>query len=151
MNFQYRFHIRSKPRGSDGSDEENVKSLGPVTLLLKGQDLPVKSDDDKEVHPVPNKQHYNRKIYPSYSDAMFYVVKSYTRDDATVHLWDTTGRNPKLSWMKQHSEPTAGISFSPSNDKIIVSVGLDKKLYTYDSGSRRTTSCISYEAPFFLL
>lgn len=64
MNFQYRFHIRSKPRGSNGSDEENVKSLGPVTLLLKGQDLPVKSDDDKEVHPVPNKQHYNRKIYP---------------------------------------------------------------------------------------
>ncbi|KAI5418188.1 hypothetical protein KIW84_042717 [Lathyrus oleraceus] len=64
MNFQYRFHIRSKPRGSNGSDEENVKSLGPVALLLKGQDLPVKSDDDKEVHPVPNKQHYNRKIYP---------------------------------------------------------------------------------------
>ncbi|KAI5389464.1 hypothetical protein KIW84_074937 [Lathyrus oleraceus] len=64
MNFQYRFHIRSKPRGSNGSDEENVKSLGSVALLLKGQDLPVKSDDDKEVHPVPNKQHYNRKIYP---------------------------------------------------------------------------------------
>lgn len=72
-------------------------------------------------------------------------------DDGTVHLWDTTGCNPKLSWMEQHSAPTAGISFSPSNDKIIASVGLDKKLYTYDSGSRRTTSCISCEAPFFLL
>lgn len=32
--------------------------------------------------------------------------------------------------------------------QIIASVGLDKKLYTYDSGSRRSTSCISYEAPF---
>ncbi|XP_027187732.2 LOW QUALITY PROTEIN: protein NEDD1 [Cicer arietinum] len=69
-------------------------------------------------------------------------------DDGTVHLWDTTGRSPKVSWMKQHSAPTAGISFSPSNDKIIASVGLDKKLYTYDSGSRRPTSCISCEAPF---
>ncbi|XP_027331322.1 protein NEDD1 isoform X2 [Abrus precatorius] len=69
-------------------------------------------------------------------------------DDGTVHLWDTTGRSPKVSWMKQHSAPTAGISFSPSNDKIIASVGLDKKLYTYDSGSRRPSSCISYEAPF---
>ncbi|KAG6670166.1 protein NEDD1 isoform X2 [Carya illinoinensis] len=69
-------------------------------------------------------------------------------DDGTVHLWDTTGRNPKVSWLKQHSAPTAGISFSPSNDKIIASVGLDKKLYTYDSGSRRPSSCISYEAPF---
>ncbi|KAI5434547.1 hypothetical protein KIW84_021400 [Lathyrus oleraceus] len=49
MNLQYRFHIRSKPRGSNSSDDENVKSLGPVTSLLKGQDLPVKSDDDKEV------------------------------------------------------------------------------------------------------
>ncbi|CAJ2642133.1 unnamed protein product [Trifolium pratense] len=72
-------------------------------------------------------------------------------DDGTVHLWDTTGRNPKVSWMKQHSAPTAGIGFSPSNDKIIASVGLDKKLYTYDSGSRRPTSCISYEAPFSCL
>ncbi|CAN0837688.1 Protein NEDD1 [Linum grandiflorum] len=50
--------------------------------------------------------------------------------------------------MKQHSAPTAGVSFSPSNDKIIASVGLDKKLYSYDSGSRRFSSCISYEAPF---
>ncbi|KAL2317203.1 hypothetical protein Fmac_031079 [Flemingia macrophylla] len=69
-------------------------------------------------------------------------------DDGTVHLWDTTGRSPKVSWIKQHSAPTAGISFSSSNDKIIASVGLDKKLYIYDSGSRRPSSCISYEAPF---
>lgn len=32
--------------------------------------------------------------------------------------------------------------------QIIASVGLDKKLYTYDSGSRRPSSCIPYEAPF---
>ncbi|KDP44868.1 hypothetical protein JCGZ_01368 [Jatropha curcas] len=69
-------------------------------------------------------------------------------DDGSAHLWDTTGRSPKVSWLKQHSAPTAGIGFSPSNDKIIASVGLDKKLYTYDSGSRRPSSCISYEAPF---
>ncbi|CAA7054143.1 unnamed protein product [Microthlaspi erraticum] len=69
-------------------------------------------------------------------------------DDGTVHLWDTTGRNPKMSWLKQHSAPTAGACFSPSNDKIIASVGLDKKLYTYDSGSRRPSSCIPYETPF---
>lgn len=40
-----------------------------------------------------------------------------------------------------------GSAFS-SSCQIIASVGLDKKLYTYDSGSRRYTSCISYEAPF---
>ncbi|KAL4575058.1 hypothetical protein LXL04_021899 [Taraxacum kok-saghyz] len=69
-------------------------------------------------------------------------------DDGSVHLWDTTGRNPKVSWLKQHSAPTAGVSFSPSNDKMIASVGLDKKLYTFDSGSRRPSFCIPYEAPF---
>ncbi|KAJ8747356.1 hypothetical protein K2173_012936 [Erythroxylum novogranatense] len=69
-------------------------------------------------------------------------------DDGSVHLWDTTGRNPKASWLKQHSAPAAGVSFSPSSDKIIASVGLDKKLYTYDAGSRRPSSCIAYEAPF---
>ncbi|KAG5377297.1 hypothetical protein IGI04_041893 [Brassica rapa subsp. trilocularis] len=68
-------------------------------------------------------------------------------DDGTVHLWDTTGRNPKMSW-KQHSAPAAGVCFSPSDEKKIASVGMDKKLYTYDSGSKRFSSCISYEAPF---
>ncbi|KAJ6830884.1 protein NEDD1 [Iris pallida] len=69
-------------------------------------------------------------------------------DDGSIHLWDTTGRLPKVSWLKQHSAPTTGVCFSPSSDKIVASVGLDKKLYTYDSGSRRPTSCTPYEAPF---
>ncbi|KAG5533496.1 hypothetical protein RHGRI_027616 [Rhododendron griersonianum] len=56
-----------------------------------------------------------------------------------------------VSWLKQHSAPTAGICFSPSNDKVIGSVGLDKKLYTFDSGSRRHSFCIPYEAPFSTL
>ncbi|XVE99643.1 hypothetical protein REPUB_Repub03eG0217600 [Reevesia pubescens] len=71
-----------------------------------------------------------------------------TGDDGSVQLWDTTGNSLRFSWLKQHSAPTAGISFSPSNDKIITSVGLDKKLYTYDSGSRRPSAFISHEAPF---
>ncbi|XP_020599101.1 protein NEDD1 [Phalaenopsis equestris] len=65
-----------------------------------------------------------------------------------MHVWDTTGRAPKVSWLKQHSAPTTGIGFSPSSEKIIASVGLDKKLYTFDSAMRRPTSCIPYEAPF---
>ncbi|KAJ9553425.1 hypothetical protein OSB04_017470 [Centaurea solstitialis] len=69
-------------------------------------------------------------------------------DDGSVHLWDTTGRSPKVSWLSQHTAPTAGVSFSPSNDKMIASVGLDKKLYTFDSGSRRHSFCIPYESPF---
>lgn len=69
-------------------------------------------------------------------------------DDGSIHMWDTTGRSPKASWLKQHSAPTSAVSFSPSNDKIIASVGLDMKLYTFDSGSKKPSSCIPYEAPF---
>lgn len=69
-------------------------------------------------------------------------------DDGSVDLWDTTGRSPKVHWLKQHSAPATSVCFSPSSDKIIASVGLDKKLYTYDSGTRRPTSCTHYEAPF---
>ncbi|KAJ4978571.1 hypothetical protein NE237_009351 [Protea cynaroides] len=69
-------------------------------------------------------------------------------DDGSVHLWDTTGCSPKISWSKQHSAPTIGVSFSPSNDKIIASVGLDKKSNTFDSSTKRSTFCIPYEAPF---
>lgn len=69
-------------------------------------------------------------------------------DDGSVHLWDTTGRSPKISWLKQHSAPTTGLCFSPSSDKIIASVGLDKKLLTFDSGTKKPTYCIPYEAPF---
>ncbi|RZC78467.1 hypothetical protein C5167_002647 [Papaver somniferum] len=71
-------------------------------------------------------------------------------DDGSVHLWDTAARNskPKASWLKQHSAPTTGVSFSPTNDKMIATVGLDKKLYTYDCGTKRPPICMSYEAPF---
>ncbi|WVZ75189.1 hypothetical protein U9M48_023271 [Paspalum notatum var. saurae] len=69
-------------------------------------------------------------------------------DDGSVHLWDTTAKSPKLSWLKQHSAPTSGVCISPSSDKIIATIGLDKKLYILDSGSRRPTHTIPHEAPF---
>ncbi|KAG0617642.1 hypothetical protein M758_4G004200 [Ceratodon purpureus] len=69
-------------------------------------------------------------------------------DDGTVHLWDTTSRTPKLSWLKQHSAPTTGLCFSPTTDKMIVSAGLDKKLYIYDPGVKKPVYCVPYEAPF---
>ncbi|URE46665.1 WD domain, G-beta repeat [Musa troglodytarum] len=53
-------------------------------------------------------------------------VLSTAGDDGSVHLWDTTGRSPK----------------------IIATVGLDKKLYMFDSGTKRPTSCMPFEAPF---
>ncbi|KAG6546910.1 hypothetical protein Mapa_011526 [Marchantia paleacea] len=69
-------------------------------------------------------------------------------DDGSVHIWDTTSRSPKISWLKQHTAPTTGVCFSPCNDKMMVSVGLDKKLYTYDLGIRKPVHCVPFDAPF---
>ncbi|KAH9324290.1 hypothetical protein KI387_004468, partial [Taxus chinensis] len=69
-------------------------------------------------------------------------------DEGSVHLWDTTARSPKVSWTKQHSAPTTGVCFCPSNDKMIVSVGFDKKLYSFDPTSKKPVFCIPCEAPF---
>ncbi|KAJ3693201.1 hypothetical protein LUZ60_008681 [Juncus effusus] len=69
-------------------------------------------------------------------------------DDGSVHLWDTTARSPKSSWLKQHSAPISGLCLSPSSDKIIATVGLDKKLYTFDANSKRPTSCVPHDQPF---
>ncbi|KAJ0984040.1 hypothetical protein J5N97_002396 [Dioscorea zingiberensis] len=69
-------------------------------------------------------------------------------DDGSIHLWETTGRSPKVSWLKQHSAPTTGVCFSPSSDKILASAGLDKKLYIFDSGTKRPSFFAPYETPF---
>ncbi|CAM8995393.1 unnamed protein product [Rhodiola kirilowii] len=97
----------------------------------------------------PNKQVLRVLDYSRISRHLLVIAG----DDGSTHLWDTntTGRSPKVSWLKQHSAPVTGVGFSPSHDKTLASVGLDKKLYLYDSGSKRATSCIPYESPLYSL
>lgn len=103
--------LNKGPRAANSSDDKNVKSLEPVTLLLKGQNLPSKSDG-KEVDPVPNKQQYNG-VSENYSDAKFYVIKSYSEDD--VHksikysVWTSTPNgNKKLDAAYQEAKEKSG-------------------------------------------
>ncbi|XP_020204206.1 YTH domain-containing protein ECT4 isoform X1 [Cajanus cajan] len=73
--------LNKGPRSGDGSNDKSVKGHVPVTLLLKGQDLPIKSDN-KEVSLVPNKEQCNGEDFSeNYSDAKFFVIKSYSEDD----------------------------------------------------------------------
>ena len=99
------------PRAAKSSDNTSVRSLGPVTLLLKGQDLPVKSDsDNKGVPLVTNKEQYNGEDFSeNYSDAKFFVIKSYSEDD--IHksikysVWASTPNgNKKLDAAYQEAK-----------------------------------------------
>ncbi|XP_024538354.1 protein NEDD1 [Selaginella moellendorffii] len=69
-------------------------------------------------------------------------------DDGSLHLWDTTGRSPKASWIRQHLAPASGVGFSFSNEKVIVSVGFDKRLHTYDTSVKKAVHSLSCDAPF---
>ncbi|ESW33929.1 hypothetical protein PHAVU_001G110200 [Phaseolus vulgaris] len=105
--------LNKGPRAAKSSDYKNIKSPGPVTLLLKGQNLPVKSDN-KEVLLVPNKEQYNGKLFSeNYSDAKFFVIKSYSEDD--IHksikysVWASTPNgNKKLDAAYQEAKEKTG-------------------------------------------
>lgn len=105
--------LNKGPRAAKSSDNRSVKNLGPVTLLLKGQDLPMKSDN-KEVPLVPNKEQYNGEdISENHSDAKFFVIKSYSEDD--IHksikysVWASTPNgNKKLDAAYQEAKEKPG-------------------------------------------
>ncbi|KAA3481888.1 protein NEDD1 [Gossypium australe] len=73
-------------------------------------------------------------------------------DPSSELLAASGGDTVKIFDIKLEPNDPCVLSYSPSPscivNSIIASVGLDKKLYTYDSGSRRPSAFISYEAPF---
>ncbi|XP_027350972.1 YTH domain-containing protein ECT2-like isoform X2 [Abrus precatorius] len=91
--------LNKGPRAAKSSDNRNIKSLGPVTLLLKGQNLPAKSDK-KEVSLVPNKEQYTGEDFSeNHFDAKFFVIKSYSEDDihksVKYSVWASTPNGNK--------------------------------------------------------
>ncbi|KAK7380642.1 hypothetical protein VNO78_33157 [Psophocarpus tetragonolobus] len=101
--------LNKGPRSGNSSDDKSAKGPGPVTLLLKGQNFPIKSDN-KEESIVPNKEHYNgEKFSENYSDAKFFVIKSYSEDDIhksiKYNVWASTlNGNKKLDAAYQEAK-----------------------------------------------
>ncbi|KAI4348446.1 hypothetical protein L6164_009169 [Bauhinia variegata] len=107
------FSELSKGPRAKNSDSKNGKGLEPVTLLVKGQSLPMISDN-KEVPVVPREQQYNREEFSeNYSGAKFFVIKSYSEDD--IHksikysVWASTpSGNKKLHTAYQEAKEKPG-------------------------------------------
>lgn len=69
-------------RGPRAGRFKNQKAVAPnITIAVKGQSLP--SNGNKEDSTVvPDRDQYNRAEFPiNYSDAKFYIIKSYSEDD----------------------------------------------------------------------
>eukprot|EP00268_Persea_americana_P030137 TRINITY_DN291_c0_g1_i1.p1 TRINITY_DN291_c0_g1~~TRINITY_DN291_c0_g1_i1.p1 ORF type:complete len:764 (+),score=184.27 TRINITY_DN291_c0_g1_i1:198-2294(+) len=100
-------------RGPRAGRFKNQKGVAPnITIAVKGQSLT--SNGNKEDSTVaPDRDHYNRAEFPiSYSDAKFYIIKSYSEDD--IHksikysVWASTPNgNKKLDggYGEAHDKP----------------------------------------------
>uniref|UniRef100_A0A1D1XI96 YTH domain-containing family protein n=1 Tax=Anthurium amnicola TaxID=1678845 RepID=A0A1D1XI96_9ARAE len=101
-------------RGPRSCRFKSQKGIGPnVTIAVKGQDLPSGGNiEDSSI--VPDKDQYNKEDFPEkYSDAKFFVIKSYSEDDVhksvKYNVWASTASgNKKLDAAYQESKEKAG-------------------------------------------
>ena len=55
-----------------------------------------------------------------------------TVDDGSLNLWDTLQGKSYHNFAQIHSAPAMDLVFSPFNDLVLASVGLDKHLMVFD-------------------
>ncbi|XP_059510735.1 protein NEDD1 isoform X3 [Stegostoma tigrinum] len=68
-------------------------------------------------------------------------------DSGAVTLWDVNTQQPYHTFENAHKAPASGLCFSPVNDLLFATVGLDKKINCYDTSSKMLLRSISVEAP----
>lgn len=97
-------------RGPRSGGFKNPKPMGPaINLAVKGQALP-KSDTGV----VPDREQYNKADFPvSYTEAKFFVIKSYSEDDVhksvKYNVWASTPNgNKKLDAGYREAKEKAG-------------------------------------------
>lgn len=104
-------------RGPRAKSSKNQKVFTPVVLDVKGQNIPVAGTNDVENEKPcvdSDRAQYNRADFPeTYSDAKFYIIKSYSEDD--VHksikysMWASTQNgNKKLDAAYQEAQQNSG-------------------------------------------
>ncbi|XWS64617.1 hypothetical protein CRYUN_Cryun05aG0018500 [Craigia yunnanensis] len=80
---------------------KNQDGLGPATLAVKDQNLPLtENNKENSVSLAPDMEQYNKEDFPeSYSDAKFFVIKSYSEDDVhksiKYNVWASTSTGNK--------------------------------------------------------
>ncbi|KAG8439496.1 hypothetical protein GDO86_005632 [Hymenochirus boettgeri] len=68
-------------------------------------------------------------------------------DSGSVTLWDANSQNPYHVFESAHKAPSSGICFSPVNDLLLVTIGLDKRIICYDVSSKILLQTVVAESP----
>lgn len=58
-------------------------------------------------------------------------------DSGSVALWDANTQKELHLFEGAHKAPCSGLAFSPANDLLFITVGLDKKINCYDTASKK--------------
>lgn len=67
-------------------------------------------------------------------------------ESGTVSFWDCNA-NKNLFNLSEHCAPCTGIAFSPVNEALALSCGLDKKLICHDTKAKKCVLSLSLESP----
>ncbi|KAH9505000.1 Protein nedd1 [Bulinus truncatus] len=68
-------------------------------------------------------------------------------DDGIVNFWDTNTRRLMHSFSNTHQAPAKDLAFSPINDYLMVTVGLDKRAVFYDVQNKSSVKTIIADQP----
>ncbi|KAJ8753448.1 hypothetical protein K2173_019847 [Erythroxylum novogranatense] len=100
-------------RGPRAKSFKNHKDFTPVSIAVKGQNLPSSEtigDEKDNMSGAPNKEQYNKAdLREDYQDAKFFIIKSYSEDDVhksiKYNVWASTPNgNKKLDAAYQEGQ-----------------------------------------------
>ncbi|XP_026926843.1 protein NEDD1 isoform X2 [Acinonyx jubatus] len=68
-------------------------------------------------------------------------------DNGVVTLWDVNSQSPYHNFDSTHKAPASGICFSPVNELLFVTIGLDKRIILYDTSSKKLVKTLVADTP----
>ncbi|XP_062856095.1 protein NEDD1 [Trichomycterus rosablanca] len=68
-------------------------------------------------------------------------------DSGSMVLWDANTQKELHKFEGAHKAPASGLAFSPANDLLFITVGLDKKIVCYDTSSKIIFRSKQVESP----
>ncbi|XP_068524867.1 protein NEDD1 [Anas acuta] len=90
-----------------------------------------------------NRQPIRHLKYSSFKKSLLGSVS----DSGNVTLWDVNSQNPYHNFENTHKAPASEICFSPVNELLLVTVGLDKRIILYDTSSKKLLTTIAADFP----
>nr|AAH66870.1 Neural precursor cell expressed, developmentally down-regulated gene 1 [Mus musculus] len=68
-------------------------------------------------------------------------------DNGVVTLWDVNSQSSYHTFDSTHKAPASGICFSPVNELLFVTIGLDKRIILYDTSSKKLVKTLVADTP----